>query len=113
MLNPRRVKHLFRNLFPAPIRPNAATLERYSNTNGGKAGSWAGHCRGHLVENRLRMNGSRNTARPVVQVSAGPAGGEQPLGDGCGDFFVDFVDGQVAFDEDDAVGFAGGDLAVL
>ena len=35
------------------------------------------------------------------------------LGDGFDDLLVDLVDGEVALDEDDAVGLAGGDLAVL
>ena len=38
---------------------------------------------------------------------------QQTFGDGFGDLFVDLVDGEVAGDEDDAVGFAGGDFAVL
>ena len=38
---------------------------------------------------------------------------ENPLGDGFDDLLVDFVDGEVAFDQDDALGLAGGDLAVF
>ena len=39
--------------------------------------------------------------------------GDQTFGDGFYDLFVDFVDAEIAFDDDDAVGFATGDLAVL
>jgi hypothetical protein len=37
----------------------------------------------------------------------------QPLGDRGNDFPVNFIDGMVAFNEDDAGGFAGGDLGVF
>ena len=40
-------------------------------------------------------------------------GRDDALGDGLDDLLVDFVDGEVALDEDDAVGLAGGDFAVL
>ena len=40
-------------------------------------------------------------------------GEEDAFGDGFDDLLVDFVDAEVALDEDDAVGFAGGDFAVL
>jgi hypothetical protein len=40
-------------------------------------------------------------------------GGEQQFGDGFDDLFMHLVDAQVAADQDDAVGFAGGDCAVL
>jgi hypothetical protein len=42
-----------------------------------------------------------------------PFDGLEAVGYGGGDGFVDFFDGEVAFDEDDAGGFAGGDLTVL
>ena len=45
--------------------------------------------------------------------SGGSGVGQQPLGNRFHDLLVDFVDGQVAFDEDDTIGFAGGDFAVF
>jgi len=41
------------------------------------------------------------------------AEGQEALGDGFDDLLVDFVDGEVTFNHDDAGGFAGGDFAVL
>ena len=38
---------------------------------------------------------------------------DDALGDGFEDLLVDLVDREVAFDEDDAAGLAGGDFAVL
>ena len=38
---------------------------------------------------------------------------QDALGDGLDDLLVDFIDAEVAFDEDDALGLASGDFAVL
>ena len=41
------------------------------------------------------------------------ASGDEALGDGFSDLLVDLVDGEVALDEDDALGLAPRNLAVL
>jgi len=60
------------------------------------------------------MDGARGGAEWFgFKVSGVLVEGEESLGYGFDDLLVDFVDGEVAFNEDDAGGFAGGDFAVF
>ena len=52
-------------------------------------------------------------ARGAMVDSGAMAGGHEALGNGFDDLLVDFIDAEIAFDEDDAVRFAGGDFAVF